>query len=116
MKIDFTGCDYEAKTYDYADGVTLKIRSFPATEASVRFRDGAQEISGRDMFRQFDHCLTGWSGVVGADDKPLPCTSEVKRQVFDFRNANDNFGALVDFVAVTVAKLGRAEEDTEKNL
>lgn len=112
MKIDLTGIDYNAKEYPYKN-TKLWIKPSLASEETIMIKDRAIVISGEERARIFKECLTGWN-VIGADDKPLPCTDEVKQQVFDFQLKLDMVG-LVNFVISTAQAAGAEKAVLEKN-
>lgn len=118
LQIDFTDLSYDPKWYDFKDaagepvqGVRLRIRPYPLSMASFTFKDDGLVFSQAEQCRMFKHALVGWEGVVGADEKPLPCTDEVKQKIFDFGLSPD----LVGFVMDKVREFKEAKEKIEKN-
>ena len=117
FKIDFTNLSYDPKWYDFQDaaggviqGVRLKIRPYPLSMASFTVRDGDLVFSQAEQCKIFKHALVGWEGVVGPDEKPLPCADEVKQKIFDF-----DLGGISGFVLAKVREFREALDKTEKN-
>ena len=120
MRLDITKLSYDAKWYSMQtgeivdspgqDGVFIKIKPFPFSKSNVQVRDGAIVLSGDEQCRIFKECCEEWQGIVGADDKPLPCTNDVKQKIYDFR-----MGGISDFVIGKVWTFEQAKDDAEKN-
>jgi hypothetical protein len=111
FKIDFTDLSYDARWYEFGEsGARLKIRPYPLSQAVTVIQDGGLRISGAEQCRLFKHCLVAWEGVVGADEKPLPCTDEVKQKIYDF-----NLGGLAAFVLAKDREFRQAKDALEKN-
>ncbi|MDD4060457.1 MAG: hypothetical protein PHW08_07140 [Kiritimatiellae bacterium] len=119
MKLNIAKGLYEADWHEFGEGVRLKIRPYPASRAAVTLKAGALVISGAESFEMFDYCLVDWEGVVGADDKPLKATAEIKRSVFDWRLGEREVDGeritITDFVLKTARRLAAAIEGDEKN-
>src|SRR5512139_1984922 len=109
MRLDVTGLSYEARWYPFK-GARLHIRPYPASEADIAFREGGIVLTGKQMWAKFNYSLVGWDGIEGADGKPLPCTEETKRMVFDF-----DLAGIPVFVLNTVRSWEEAKEAEEKN-
>jgi len=110
MKIDLSNLSYDGQWYEFQPGVELKIRPCPASMSNIVMRDGSMVISGEDQCRIFIYCLVDWKNVVDANDKPLPCSEEVKRKIFDF-----GLGGIAPFVLRKVRLLEEEKQAEEKN-
>ena len=117
LKIDFTNLSYDPKWYEFRDpagnaveGVRLKIRPYPLSQASFALRDGDLVFSQAEQCKMFRYALVGWDGVVGADGLPLPCIDEVKQKVFDF-----DLGGIPGFVLGKLREFRETLDKTEKN-
>ncbi|MBW2341223.1 MAG: hypothetical protein JRF50_12920 [Deltaproteobacteria bacterium] len=109
MKLDVTDLTYDPVWFDLGDA-RLNIRPFPASKSDVIFRNGSLVISGENQYEIFSYCLVDWENVVGADNKPLPCTDEVKQKVYDFQ-----MGGIPLFVLKIVRGFDKRKADQEKN-
>jgi len=95
MQFDFDVQSYEAKRFDkdtdpdwpYPDEMFLDIKPYPNSMANIILDDGGIRLTGADKLKAFDYCLAGFGGVVGKNDKPVACSQENKKFMFDF-----NFG------------------------
>lgn len=115
LKIDAAVQSYESMPVEYKDGAVLNLRPYPASRANFEFNiaDNMLRLSGAEQCKLFQHCLTGWDGIAGADDKPLECSDKIKQAIFDFRFKNDSFNDMVLFV-LSWNQEGRAKEAAVK--
>lgn len=111
MILDINKLSYEARWFDFQDGVRLKIRPYPASmvDISIRGKKGVV-FAGEDSLNLFLYCLIEWEGIVGTDDNPLPCTEEVKRKIYDFQ-----MGDISPFVIAKARAFEEQKEVEEKN-
>ena len=110
MILDIDKISYEARWFDFQDG-RLKIRPYPASMNDITIKVGKGMIfSGEESLKMFEYCLIDWEGIVGADDKPIPCTDEVKRKVYDFQ-----MGGISAFVLTKVREFDTVKESAEGN-
>lgn len=111
MLINIDNLRYEARWFDYQDGVRLKIRPYPASMSNVIIRAGKGVVlEGEESLKMFVYCLIDWDGVVDANGKPLPCTDEIKRIIYDFQ-----VGGLPQYTIMKVRELETVKEADEKN-
>jgi len=111
MKLDITKYSYDAEWEDFKDGARLKIKPWIESEEFVAIEDGQAGVSGKKNLQRFLNCLEDWDGITGADGKPLPCTDEVKKVVFDF-----NIEGIPVFVLRKSMEFRLGKERAEKNL
>jgi hypothetical protein len=112
---------YDAKWYDFETGEeieksvagrpSLKIKPDPLSRSNMIVRDGGVVLTGEEQCRMFKESLVDMNAVVGADDKPLPCTDEIKQKIYDFR-----MGGIADFVMEKLWAFRARKETDEKNL
>jgi len=110
MKIDLKACSYEGRWFDFED-CRLKVRPCPESMADVVVQDGALVVAGNRQAKIFCYCLEDWEKVADADGKPIVCTDEVKKKIFDF----DLGGGMVAFVLQKARELKLGREALEKN-
>jgi len=111
MKIDTGKMSYEATWEEYEPGVKVKVRPYPASMGGITLKDGAIQLTNDERFRVFDYSAEAWDGITGGDDNPLPCTSEVKKIIFDFEMDVD----LIRFVTDKAIEKRKAKGDSLKN-
>ncbi|MEN6623601.1 MAG: hypothetical protein ABFD50_18905 [Smithella sp.] len=119
MKIDLTKVSYDAKWFDFGDA-RLKIRPFPMSQQDVAIKDGAIIMTGDNGQKRFVYCLTEMENVPGADGKPLPCTSEVKKTIYDFRlgiikGTKGEDICMSDFVLLKTNEMAQEIVEASKN-
>jgi len=124
LKIDLSELSADGKWYDFEskeiveqpseNGVFLKIRPRPNSKANIVYRDGEMVFSGEDSKKDFIYCLEKWKGVDGSDDKPLPCTREVKAMLFDFSD-DPEVNGMKNMVVGIGRRFHEEKEDLEKN-
>lgn len=111
MKLEMDKFSYEGKEYEYAygeDTCKLTVRPYPeSTENTIGF--GLDGTIKRDNWKRFNYCLTKWD-VIGADDRPLPLTEDVKRKVYDF-----DIKGIKTFVLMKINELEAERRDLSKN-
>lgn len=118
MKLNLAKVSYDGKWFDFGES-KLKIRPYPASRAEVAFKDGARIYSGDAAWDMFSYCLEAWDQVTDAEGKALKLTSEVKKQVYDFRLGETTLPdgselPISDFVLMTARKLtGEIEADAK---
>lgn len=121
MRLNLSNLSYDAKWYDFETGlplsgdpapdkVYLKIRPRPLSRANVIFQGNSVILSGEDQCATFKYALVDWKNVHDADDKPLPCSPEVKQKIFDF-----GLGGIVPFVIRVVRDFEATMEISSKN-
>lgn len=113
MKIDIKTADYEAREENFG-GSKLMIKPFPLSKSDAGLKDGVLILTGENNFKIFDESLESWD-IVGADDKPLPCTSEVKRKIFDFGLGEVDREKMSDFVIAKALNRTHKKEAEIKN-
>ena len=113
MKIDIKTANYDARKETFGDS-NLMIKPFPLSKSNAGLKDGVLILTGENNFKIFDESLVSWD-VVGADKKPLPCTTEVKRKVFDFGLGEVNGEKISDFVISKALNRTHKEETEIKN-
>ena len=111
---------YDATWFDFETGEpinepipdkpSLKIKPYPFSKANIIVRDGGMILSGEDQCQTFKESLVAMNAIVGADDKPLPCTDEVKQKIYDFR-----MGGIPDFVIGKIREFRASKDAKEKN-
>lgn len=84
MKIDLSKVSYDGQWCDFGEA-RLKIRPWPASHDDIAYKDGAVIFAGSHGLEMFQYCLEDWDGVIGADDKPLKLTPQIKKDVFNFQ-------------------------------
>lgn len=110
MKLNITDLSYDSKEYEYK-GAKLWIRPYPFSMSDTVIRADALVITGEKQFEVFDYCLPKWDNVVGSDGKPIPCNTEVKKKIYDFRVDPD----MIQFVVEKSGAFKRRKEEEEKN-
>jgi hypothetical protein len=116
FKIDMSKLKYESQEFDYKEDIKLKIRPFPASEGEIVYSSRGAVIPNKTGQDKFVHCLTGWTGdVVDADDKPLLCTDEVKRAIYDFHEINQDCMDMVVFVISKINAFKNKKESEEQD-
>ncbi len=113
MKIDIKTVSYEAQKYKFGDAM-LGIKPFPLSKSDAGVKDGVLILTGENNFRIFNESLESWD-VMGADGKPLPCTAEVKKKIFDFALGKVNDEKMSDFVIGKALNRAHKEEAEVKN-
>ena len=113
MEIDIKAANYEAREEDFGDS-KLKIKPFPLSRSDAGLKDGVLILTGENNFKIFNESLESWD-IVGADGKPLPCTSEVKRKIFDFGMGEVDGEKMSDFVTAKALNRTHKEEAEIKN-
>ena len=92
LKID-TNLSYDARWYDFETG---EVIDEPDAE--------------RPALKAFKDALVDMANITGADDKPLPCTDEVKQKIFDF-----GLAGISQFVFQKIWNFYKAKGVEEKN-
>ena len=113
MKIDIKAANYDAREESFG-GSKLMIKPFPLSRSDAGLKDGVLILTGENNFKIFDESLESWD-IIGADGKPLPCTTEVKRKVFDFGLGEVNGEKISDFVIAKALNRTHKEEVEIKN-
>lgn len=113
MKIDIKVANYDACEEPFG-GSKLMIKPFPLSRSDAGLKDGVLILTGENNFKIFDESLESWD-IVGADEKPLPCTTEVKRKIFDFGLGEVNGEKIADFVIAKALTRTHKEEAEIKN-
>ncbi len=107
MKLELDKFSYEGKEYEYKES-KLTIRPYSeSNEGTVSI--GLDGSIRRDNWKRFNYCLTKWD-VVGADEKPLPLTEDVKRKVYDF-----DIEGIKTFVLMKINELEAEGRELKKN-
>jgi len=110
MQIDLSLLSYDPQWYAFRDGAELEIRPFPNSRGNVAWRNGEMVLSGEERLERFMYCLSGWKGLTDADGKPLKCSEQVKKAIFDF-----NVAGIPEFVAEKDREFHERKEQEEKN-
>ena len=123
MKLDLTSLSFDPKWYDYetleeigsADTEVnakpaLFVRIYPLSESTLFFRGGKTLIEGSEQLRKFTYCLQGLRGFTDVNNKPLECTDENKKLIFEFAMAGLP-GKVLDIVAMEEFKKGEQEKN-----
>lgn len=67
--------------FEYSEGVEFLIKPFPLSERALSpSNSNITEI----LIKQAMYCLQDWKGVVDSEDKPIKCSDENKKFIFDF--------------------------------
>jgi hypothetical protein len=114
MLIDLKKASYDAKRYEYKEGIAVWIRPFPSSMAATVIRkDGKIIIEGEDNLRAFQYCWTKAEGLVDADDQPLALNDDIKKTIYDF--AEQICNDAVDLKAFIMLKMfeGKIKQDDE---
>ncbi len=95
--------------YPQNDYVSVRIRPFPLSK--IVFADGAMDPV-ETAKKRFIYCLTDWTGIVDDDDKPVPCTEDIKADIFDFELMETE---LLIFIRDKINEATNAIEDIPGN-
>jgi hypothetical protein len=111
MKIDLGSYNYEGAWVEFRPGVELLIRPYPRSMDSLNFRDGALEMPGKDLLRQFDYCLVDARGLdLTVNGEKQSLTSSVKKHLFDF-----DVEGIAAFVVARVREMAASRQEAQKN-
>ena len=116
FEVDVDSIDYGSQEFPFKEDSSLEIRPYPESMDDIIVKTTSGLImSSRNRQKKFVYCLTGWKGIVGADGKPVPCTDDVKKKIFDFQNVKKNFAEMVTCVFDITDKFGAKKEKEEKD-
>jgi len=71
--------DYTATTSGTDVAASFRVRPFPYS-----FIEANTEDIVKELWNHFKYCLVDWKDVTDTNDKPLKCTDENKKAVFDY--------------------------------
>lgn len=123
-QFDFSKISYESKWVDYKDesdviqpaDLRLQIRPYPHSSEEMLIEDmDTLVVSEKNTCKKFMYCLTAWAkGYVDAMGKPLPCTDEIKKMMYDFQIKLETTH-LIRFVIEKADELRNKKDTSEKN-
>lgn len=121
-QFDFSKISYESKWFDYEneEGIKqkdqqLEIRPYPHSLETLLIEDmNTLVVSEKNTCKKFIYCLTNWKGFVDAKGKPLPCTEEIKKKLYDFQVHLDTT-YLIRYVIDKADELRNKKDLLEKN-
>ena len=117
--------EWHPLVFDGQKVAELKVRPFPQSRGDIVITaTGEMRLPGDEAFKRFDYC---WiearaidgdqdSGLVDATGKAITKPStDLKREIYDWAQKNEAFGAIVKCVMAVVNNVAEVKTGDEKD-